>query len=481
MMKSLCGPAVCLALIFAVLTGSGMRAEAAALPIIKAQNQKFVDAAGRQVVLRGVNAGGRSKLPPFLPFEPVPDFSTALDRYVDAIAALGFNVVRLLVIYEAAEPVRGRYDEKYLAQYDRMVQAFAARGIYVIVDSHQDLFSRRFCGDGFPDWVVEEKYRDLPQRSSCKIWNLHYFTSPVLNSFDRLWSNSDGIQDSVAAFFKMLAERYQDEPAVLGFEPINEPMPGGRGYLDYSGFHAELYAFYEKVGDAVHSVAPRYIIFADICALENTGTINPDRERPRVDNLALAPHYYDLGTFGVSLAPGGDQWLMDKGISRHRRLASSWQVPVLLTEYGITPLSKDAPAYINKLFAVFDEHALSGTFWEASMSATIVNYENTSLFEPDGTLRPRSVFLDRPYPRAVAGDIESFSFDPESALFELTWNESEAISSPTEIHLPARLYQQGTKIYLDPPGEFDFDVSAAVIKIFPLSKTIRRQARISPN
>ena len=110
------------------------------LPAFHAEGMRFVDSSGREVILRGVNAGGRSKLPPFFPFEPVPDFDTALEKYADGIQAMGFNVVRLLIIYEAAEPVRGKYDEGYLKKYDQMVSAFAKRGVYVFVDAHQDLF-----------------------------------------------------------------------------------------------------------------------------------------------------------------------------------------------------------------------------------------------------------------------------------------------------------------------------------------------------
>ena len=45
--------------------------------IIRADGDRFVDAAGRHVILRGANAGSRSKLPPFYPFDPKPDFETA--------------------------------------------------------------------------------------------------------------------------------------------------------------------------------------------------------------------------------------------------------------------------------------------------------------------------------------------------------------------------------------------------------------------
>jgi endoglycosylceramidase len=464
-----------------ICSGAGA-AEPVLRPGLSVQGRRLMDGSGRQVILRGVNAGGRSKLPPFYPFDPTPDFETALDRYADGIQALGFNVVRLLVIYEAAEPVRGQYDEKYLAGYDRMVQAFSRRGIRIIVDAHQDIYSRRLCGDGFPDWTLREKDRDRKQDQDCKMWSVHYFTGPVAKSFDRFWSNADGIQDRYVEFFGMLARRYAAEPAVIGFEPINEPFPGRSGLAHYSKWYEKrLYPLYERVGEAVHSANPRYLVFADICPLENTGLWNSKRARPEISNLVFAPHYYNLGTFGISSGPERQRAAMRQGLEKHQAQSRSWDVPMLVTEYGISPLFKTAPSYITTLYSLFDEFQLSGTFWEASMSATIWNKENTSLFEPDGSVRPGTPFLDRPYPRAVAGTIQAFSFQPESGRFELSWTEGQTSSSgPTEIYLPERIYPREPQIQLEPAGKFQFDSATRVLSVNLLEGGSERRVVVAP-
>ncbi|HUT55833.1 MAG TPA: cellulase family glycosylhydrolase [bacterium] len=480
-MKVICRVALSLVLFFSLAAVPVAPAEAASsLPAISVKDGRLLDDAGRQVVLRGVNAGGRSKLPPFYPFEPEPDFQTALTRYADGIASFGFNVVRLIVIYEAAEPVRGQYDEEYLKKFDAMVEAFAARGIYIIVDSHQDVFSRRFCGDGFPDWAIREKYRGLPQHEGCRLWNVHYFSTPALDSFNRLYENDDGLRDSYAAFFKMLAERYKNEPAVIGFEPMNEPMPGSYGLIHYTKWYEQLFALYEAAGQAVHAADPRYLIFADLCPLENQGAWNTRRPRPRVANLVLAPHYYDLGTFSVSIGKGLEQRAINTGIARFLELGRAWNTPVLFSEYGISPLFQDAPEYINMLYSAFDAGLVSGTFWEASVSPLTWGWENTSIFEPDGSVRPRALALDRPYPRAVAGNIESFSFDPASRRFELTWSESVSASAATEIYAPPRLYGNMHGVTLDPPGEWSYDAARAVLRIAPLMREGQRRVAIAP-
>jgi endoglycosylceramidase len=54
-------------------------------------------------------------------------------------------------MWAGAEPVRGVYNETYFDIMHTLIQKLADRGIYTLVDVHQDVLAKQFCGNGAPD------------------------------------------------------------------------------------------------------------------------------------------------------------------------------------------------------------------------------------------------------------------------------------------------------------------------------------------
>lgn len=242
----------------------------------------FRDAAGRHVILRGVNLGGDTKVPftpngaTYLPTDfaghhtvsfigrpaPLDELNTHLDR----LAYWGFNCLRLLTTWEAVEHGGpGIYDEAYLDYYAEVCRRAGARGMHVFVDFHQDVWSRMSGGDGAPGWTWEAAGLDFtrfhpagaallmqhnydPQLGGRQqsypamawggnyaapangiIWTL-FFAGGTFAPGLRIGSRNiqDYLQDHYLGAMRALAERVAGLENVLGFDTLNEP---GTGYI----------------------------------------------------------------------------------------------------------------------------------------------------------------------------------------------------------------------------------------------------------
>src|SRR5690242_19853000 len=105
---------------------------AAASPVLHVEGRQFKDGAGKVVVLRGVNVTGDAKVPPFRP--------AADPAIFDPLPGWGLNAVRLLFNWEAYEPTDGARDASYLEYIAAAAAAAWERGLYVIIDFHQDAY-----------------------------------------------------------------------------------------------------------------------------------------------------------------------------------------------------------------------------------------------------------------------------------------------------------------------------------------------------
>jgi len=227
----------------------------------------FMDAEGRYVLFRGVNIGTQSKSGPFylpLRLNAPGDFDAELKRIspcLDALQQLGFNIVRLPVIWKGLEPLPGKgLSKEYVEGLGKFVDDLYRRDCFVIVDFHQDIGSDWYGGDGFPDWAlgVDEKH-PLPESTPgpsthwfmryedvwwpVSLWlDPHWPWDPALSDLVRntersFWSNrcdnvSFGLKEypTQSAFIHTvgnLAAMLRTNPAVLGYDLFNEPNDVG--------------------------------------------------------------------------------------------------------------------------------------------------------------------------------------------------------------------------------------------------------------
>ena len=430
-------PLTCEALLAAPPTPSTQR--------VTLEGARVLDALGREVLLRGVNAGGRSKLPPFFPFpfaesgaagqEAAAPFDDAVATYLDRVAGWGHDVVRLPFTWEAVEPTRGSYDETYLDRYAAVIAAAGERRIRVIVDFHQDVFARAHCGDGFPPWAVGDPTATPDE--DCGGWFTGYLSDAgVKGDFDRFWADDDGLMDAFEAMWRHVAARTWPRDNVVGFEIINEPSAGN---ADEDSWARDVLApFYARLAGVIREVAPGAPVFVDATGFDAV-TAETAVPRPDTTGVVFAPHYYDGLALVSGAAPADGDALTPLG--RWRAVGDAWRAPVLVGEFGIRPDAEGAAAWVRKNFDALDAHRLHGTYWEYSATVDDWNGEAMSAVDGSGTELATASELVRAYPLAVAGELTTFAFDREALTGELSF--AATAGGVSELRVPARLYPSG--------------------------------------
>lgn len=411
---------------------------------------RLVDALGRGVIMRGLNTGGRSKFDPFLPFDVAdPDDLEAVraeaDAYFERMVGWGLDTARMPLSWEALEPTPGVYDAAYVARVRALLDAAWARRIRVVLDFHQDVYASPFCGDGFPPWSIPTPDPPAPTHE-CEGWFLGYFTNADLReSFDRFWSDADGLQGPFLAMWLHLVDEVGDHPAVVGLEPMNEP--GWGSAEDLEAFKLDvLRPWYATIAAELRAAAPGAIVFYDGLGTDSSGGI-PTHIRPEGEGLAYAPHLYDPSLL-LGDAWGGDD--PTPVIASMAEFGAEAGVPVLLGEFGVTHGAKDAGAWVTLVVDALDEHRVSATMWEYSTSAELWNFEDLSVTEADGSERAVLDAYVRPWVRALAGQGLSTTWDGAAAVLDASWTAGEGF---TEVVVPSRIFgAEPRAIELGGPG-----------------------------
>ena len=236
--------------------------------IASTRGGELTDERGRRIYLRGVNVGGKLPLghttwnqtPPKAGSFIGTLFELAtIDTHLRRLNACGFTILRLNITWEALEPeTEGNYDTSYLAYLLSVVRACGRYDMHVIIDSHQDAWSRWTGGDGAPRWTMERLGMDtdaLPHTRSAMLHcedtgHLTWFTNYTLYGAGTMFSlffggrrfapatrvrdtdTQEWLQSAYVRAWSEVAKVLAKEPNVLGFEPMNEPSPGWIGLPD---------------------------------------------------------------------------------------------------------------------------------------------------------------------------------------------------------------------------------------------------------
>lgn len=388
----------------------------------------LVDAQGRVTVLRGVNArvdgifdvtfdDGRTAL------EPIPAFD---ESDASALRDFGFDALRLPINWSGIEPTEsGGFDEAYLDRVAHIADICEAAGIFVLLDFHQDAYSKEIGEDGAPLWAIlppptqllEGPLTDLGAR------RLSQQVSAAFTTFFGDSSDGGRLRDRFSAMAAHVAERFAAHPAVIGFEIFNEPETDDAGI---TRLNDAAYAIFR-------SAAPRKVYLFEPPVIRNLTDSSSLADAPLGPMTAYAPHVYTL----AFIATDAQKQAMTKDLLRTsnenaRSEADSWAAPLVITEWGYDPNGIRSNDYFIWQSELQEEYQASSFFWlwkEQSQG-------NWGCYDYDATSNTFSVrtglqeALARVRPAKIAGWPLSYGFDKTSGVFELHFRADPTISAP---------------------------------------------------
>jgi endoglycosylceramidase len=399
------------------------------------------DPEGRAAILRGMNVSGGNKNAPYLDFHTEADIARMRDEW-------GMNSMRWVMPWAAVEPEEGAYDDAYLdAVRDRLDWAEAA-GVVVVLDMHQDVYGEGFGFDGAPRWTCDEaRYAAFERREP---WALNYLDDNVMACFDELWTDP-AKGEAHAAAWRHVAERLGDHPAVIGFDPINEPHWGSYAAVDFE--RDRLQAFYQRDVAAVRAAAPGWVAFLEPSASRNFGF--PTSLEPFAEpDVVYAPHAYDAqAEQGNGFDPARRDSFMSN-IHHLREEADRLGAALWIGEYGGLGTDPEIYAYLDAAYDGAAAVAGSTMYWDYGKDG------GYSPLDADGKeIVAITGAIVRPYPARVAGDPVDWLHDEAAGTLTVRWRPDDRIAAPTEIIVPPRLVTAGVTVECDGcTSEIDGDV-----------------------
>jgi aryl-phospho-beta-D-glucosidase BglC (GH1 family) len=305
-----------------LMTASLARIATAAPPLLHARGDTIADPSGHTVTLHGVNLGGwlveEMWMQPFVTKPPAGSVSPGVKDHVslwnaiaqrlgsggrdrvraafrsawidesdfDRMKAAGINCVRLPFLASLMDEPGG---VKWL---DSAIGWASARGMYVILDMH-----------GAPGGQSDQGHTG----------------QAGVDAFFK----SEANVESAAAIWTRLARRYRDNPAVAGYDLLNEPT--GTPNSD------TLYVVMDRLYRAVRAVDPNHMVFIE----DGYTRIDymPYPEPCGWKNVVYSEHYYDFH----AKTDDDQQKAIDAFIANIEAQRAKRHVPYYVGEFGFEP------------------------------------------------------------------------------------------------------------------------------------------------
>lgn len=296
-----------------------------------------------------------------------------------------------------------------------------------------------------------------PSLSDClsNSFSKYYPTAQVSAAFQRLYDNTNSLQDQLVSFWGQVALTFADAPSVLGYELINEPWPGDiysipeailPGYADKHF----LSPMYQNINDnAIRPVDDRHLIFFEdaLADLTYRTGFTPDLTPggpSYQDRQVLSYHIYcgSGDPDNVIVCDGENEYFYTQAMYDVRKVGAG----SMMTEFGAVTNGTHGIDDIESLVTLADKHLQSWAYWQYKSYFDITTASTASgesFFDADGQPEANKVkALSRAFAHAVAGVPTKQSFSRTGA-YVLDYVLDRSIDAPTVIYANPSYYPNG--------------------------------------
>eukprot|EP00037_Helgoeca_nana_P013759 m.127186 g.127186 ORF g.127186 m.127186 type:complete len:467 (-) comp22213_c0_seq1:158-1558(-) len=383
------------------------------------RDREFVVAdTGAPIVMRGPNVVVKG--PPYL---PAVEGTTICNDVVDAVCtkagnctscetfnqadvdhmkSLGWNAIRLGVVWAGAQPRdEDALDPAFLTRLHALLDLTDKNGIHVILDNHGDMVGSAGCGNGVPMWFQQKAAPELIGKplvtdfpyslimpidkvsgydycgTNATMWALHA-GDPNFNLLNpccqRMNSDNPGGlgyttisqktmghltrpgagRDDFVRFWKLVAEAVTQHPSAVAAELMNEPMTIIRN---------EAFDTWRACAEVINGIIPDMSV-----AICDTG------------EGAVLPAWVDkyIGP-GIAIDPATVAWIKNattlfyawhwygapanvtEAVINVQAISADWNVPTFATEFGSCEAWKAAAAAnISHLYWHYSSYCTTG-------------------------------------------------------------------------------------------------------------------------
>lgn len=242
--------------------------------------------------------------------------------------------------------------------------------------------------------------------------------------WEEFWVNKDGIQDDYAAAWHIMWKRFADNPDVVGYDLVNEPRKLTMDITYDDLTRNFLIPYYERLIAEGEAYNPDKLWLAQTIFMNKGEAINFNQYAEIKDpiaggNVVFAPHIYQDRIDYI-----------EPTLRRFEQEAVMLDAPILVGEWGFpTYISTDASVeeqleyqrFYIRTAELFDETGMGtikawflgspryGNFLPGGPSTWAIFQDA----QTRGTVERKYItdIIARPYPKFVAGDLESFRYD----------------------------------------------------------------------